>query len=117
LPLSLWLSAASSTQPGSRGEPLGGPRVAVIEEGDHGLQEVGRDGADRAELVDGGQVDDALADELLRALGQLEDLHACGDAVLGPAERPRGAVLGQAAIEHRLDALGLLVGVQGLPGD
>ena len=66
---------------------------------------LGRDVADRAQLVDGGQVDDALADQLLRALGQLEDLHARGDAALRPAERLRGAVLGQAAIEHRSTAL------------
>jgi hypothetical protein len=51
----------------------------------------GGDGADRAQLVDGGQVDDALADQLLRALGELEDLHACGHALLGPSERLRGA--------------------------
>ena len=62
-------------------------------------------------------MDDALADQLLRALGQLEDLHARGDAVLGPAERLRGAVLGQAAVEHRADRLGLLVGVQLLARD
>jgi len=57
-------------------EPLGDPRVAVVEVGDHGVQQLRRDRADRAQLVDGAQVDDALADQLLRALGQLEDLHA-----------------------------------------
>jgi hypothetical protein len=98
-------------------EPLRGPRVAVVEVGDDSVQQVGCDRADGAELVDGGQVDDPLADELLCALGQLEDLHAGGDALLGPAERLRGAVLGQAAIERRADGLGLLVGVQLLARD
>ena len=56
-------------------EPLGGPGVAVVEVGDDGVQQLRRDRADRAQLVDGGQVDDVLADQLLRALGQLEDLH------------------------------------------
>ena len=82
-------------------EPLGGPRVAVIQVRDDGVEQTGRDRADRAQLVDGGQVDDPVADQLLRALGQLEDLHPGGDAVLRPAERLCGAVLGQAAIEHR----------------
>ena len=117
MPLPAWVSAASSTQPGLAHEPLGGPRVAVVEVGDDGVQQVGCDGADGAELVHGGQVDDPLADELLCALGQLEDLHAGGDALLGPAQRLRGAVLGQAAIEHRADGLGLLVGVQLLARD
>ena len=99
------------------GEPLGGPGVAVVEVGDDGVEQVGGDGADRAQLVDGGQVDDVVADQLLGALGQLEDLHARGHAVLGPAERLRGAVLGQAAVEHRLDGLGLLVGVELLARD
>ena len=36
---------------------------------------------------------------------------------LGPAERLRGAVLGQAAVEHRADRLGLLVGVELLARD
>jgi hypothetical protein len=98
-------------------QPLGGPGVAVVEVGDDGVQQVGCDAADRAELVDGGQVDHALADQLVCALWELEDLHAGGDALLGPAERLRGAVLGQAAIEHRADGLGLLVGVQLLARD
>jgi hypothetical protein len=102
---------------GLAGEALGGPGVAVVEVGDHGVEQVGGDLADRAELVDGGQVDDAFADQLLTALGQLENLHACCDAVLGPAERLYGAVLGQAAVEHRLDRAGLLVGVELLAGD
>jgi hypothetical protein len=75
--------AASSTQPGSRVEALGGPRVAVVEVGDHGVEQLGRDRADRAQLVDGGQRDDAVADQLLRALGQLEDLHARVTRLLG----------------------------------
>ena len=61
---------------GLAGEALGGPGVAVVEVGDHGVEQAGGDLADRAQLVDGGQVDDALADQLLSALGQLEDLHA-----------------------------------------
>jgi hypothetical protein len=44
-----------------------------------------------AQLVDGGQEDDALIDQLLRALGQLEDLHPRRDALLVPAQRLRGA--------------------------
>jgi hypothetical protein len=62
-------------------------------------------------------VDDVLPDQLLRALGQLEDLDPCRHAVLGPAKCLRGAVLGQAAGEHRLDRLGLLVGVELLARD
>jgi hypothetical protein len=78
------------------GQPLSGPGVAVVEVGDHGIEQAGRDLPDRAELVDGGQVDDALADQLLRALGQLE--RAC--------ERPparchrRGRDGAPEAIEH-----------------
>jgi hypothetical protein len=96
---------------------LGGPGVAVVEVGDHGVEQAGGDLADRAELVDGGQVDDAFADQLLSALGKLEDLHACRDAMLGPAERLCGGVLGQAAVEHRLDRARLLIGVQLLARD
>ena len=98
-------------------QSLGGPGVAVVEVGDDGVEQVGGDGADRAELVDCGQVDDAFADQLLGALRELEHLHARGDALLGPAERLRGAVLGQAALEHRADGLGLLVGVELLARD
>ena len=58
-----------------------------------------------------------FADQLLRALGQFEDLDSRGHAGLGPAERLCGAVLGQAASEHRVHGLGLLVCVQLLPGD
>jgi hypothetical protein len=65
-----------------------------------------------AQLVDGSQVDDVLADQLLGALRQLEDLHARGHAAFRPAECLRGTVLGEASIEHRVDGLGLLVGVQ-----
>ena len=99
------------------GEPLGGPGIAVIEVGDHGVQQLRRDLADRAQLVDRGEGDDVFADQLLGALGQLEDLHARGHAALGPAERLRGAVLAQPAVEHRADRLGLLVGVQLLARD
>jgi hypothetical protein len=98
-------------------QALGGPGVAVVEVGDHGVEQARCDIADRAELVDGSQMDDALADQLLRALGQLEDLHSGGHAVLGPAERLGGAVLGEAAVEHRLDRARLLVGVQLLARD
>jgi len=98
-------------------EPLGGPGVAVVEVGDDGVQQLRRGRTDRAQLVDGGQVDDGLADQLLRALGQLEDLHPRRDACPGPAERLRGAVLSQAAIEHRADGLGLLVGTELLARD
>ena len=115
--LPAWVERGVEHPAGLAREPLGGPGVAVVEVGDHGVQQLGRDRADRAQLVDGGQVDDVLADQLLRALGQLEDLHPRGHAVLGPAERLRGAVLGQAAVEHRVDRLGLLVGVQLLARD
>jgi hypothetical protein len=93
-------------------EPLGGPRVAIVEVGDHRAQQLRRDRADRAQLVDSGQVDDVLADQLLGALGQLEDLHARRHAVFRPAECLRGAVLREAAGEHRVDGLGLLVGIE-----
>jgi hypothetical protein len=43
-------------------EALRGSGVAIVEVGDHGTQQVGRDGADRTQLVDGSQGDDALAD-------------------------------------------------------
>jgi len=98
-------------------QALGGPRVAVIEVRDHGIQQLGRDGPDRAQLINGGQRDDAVADQLLGALRQLEDLDARGDALLGPPECLRGAVLAQAAVEHRTDGLGLLIGVELLARD
>jgi pimeloyl-ACP methyl ester carboxylesterase len=50
-------------------QALGGPGVAVVEVGDHGGEQARGDVADRAQLVDGAQMDDALADQLLRALG------------------------------------------------
>jgi hypothetical protein len=115
--LPLWLRAASRTQPGLARQALGRPRVAVVEVGDHRLEEFRGDAADRAQLVDGGQVDRALADELLRAVGELEDLHPRGHALLGPPERLGGAILGQAAVEHRPHGLGLLVGVELLARD
>jgi hypothetical protein len=99
------------------GEPLGSPGVAVVEVGDHGVEQIWGDGADHAELGDRGQRDDALPDEPLGALGQLENLHARGHAVLRPAQRLRGAVLGQATVKHRTDCLGLLVRAQRLPSD
>ena len=98
-------------------EPLGGPGVAVVKVGDNGVKQLGRDHADRPQLVDGGQVDDVLANELLRALGQLQDLHPGRDPGLGPAECLRGTVLGEAAAEHRVDGLGLLVGAELLARD
>ena len=113
----LWREGGVEHPAGLAHQSLGGPGVAVVEVGDDGVEQVGGDGADRAELVDGGQVDDAFADQLLGALGELEHLHARGDALLGPAERLRGAVLGQAALEHRADGLGLLVGVELLARD
>jgi hypothetical protein len=102
---------------GLPGQALGGPGVAIVEVGDHGVEQAGRRLADRAELVDGGQVDHAVADQLLRALRELEDLHARGDAALGPAEPLRGAVLGQAAVKHRPDRARLLEGIQLLARD
>jgi hypothetical protein len=72
---------------------------------------------DRAELVDRAQRDHPGADELLGVFGQLEHLDARGDARLRPAERLGGAVLCQAAVEHRLDRARLLVGVELLAGD
>ena len=98
-------------------EPLGRPRVAVVEVGDDGVEQLRRDRADRAQLIDGGQRDDAVADQLLGALGQLEQLDARRDARLRPAERLRGAVHRQRAVEHRADGLGLLVGVELLARD
>jgi hypothetical protein len=98
-------------------QPLGGPLVAVIDETDHRLEQRGRDGADRAQLINSAQRDDAGADQLLGALWQLKDLDARRHAGLGPAERLRGAVLGQPAVEHRLDRAGLLVGVELLARD
>jgi hypothetical protein len=98
-------------------EALGGPRVAVVQVGDDGVEQGGRDGADRAKLIDRGQRDRAVADQLLGAFGQLEDLHAGAHALLGPAERLRGAVLAEAAVEHRPHRLGLFVGVKLLARD
>ena len=49
---------------------------------------------------------------VLGALGEVEELDAGGHPLLGPAQGLGGAVLGQAAVEHRLDRTGLLVGVQ-----
>ena len=98
-------------------ESLRRPRVAVVQVRDHGLQQGRGDRADRTQLIDRGQRDRAVADHLLGALGQLEHLDAGADAGLGPAERPRGAGLGQAAVEHRPHRLGLLVRVQLLARD
>jgi hypothetical protein len=102
---------------GLAGKALGGPRIAVVQVGDHGVQQRRRDGADCAQLVDGRQRDHALADHLLSPFGRLEDLHARGHAALRPAERLGGAVRGQPAVEHRADGLGLLVRVQLLARD
>jgi hypothetical protein len=60
-------------------EPLGGPGVAVVEIGDNRAEQRGRDRADRPQVVDGRERDDALADQLLGALGQLENLHPCAE--------------------------------------
>jgi hypothetical protein len=84
------------------GEALGRPLVAVAQVGDHGFEQLRAELADAAQLLDGGERDHALAGQLLRLLGELEQLHARGDTLLGPAERLRGAVLGQPAVEHRL---------------
>ena len=78
------------------GEALGRPLVAVAQVGDHGFEQLRADLADAAQLLDGGERDHALAGQLLRLLGELEQLHARGDALLGPAERLRGAVLASA---------------------
>src|SRR3954452_10705472 len=61
----------------------------------------GGDLADRAQLIDSCQVDDAFADQLLGALWQFQHLHPRCDPRLGPAERLRGAVLGEAAVGRR----------------
>jgi hypothetical protein len=102
---------------GLTGKALGRPGVAVVQVGDHRVQQRRSDRADRAQLVDGRQRDYALSDQLLGALGQLEDLHARGHPRLRPAERLSGAVLGQPTLEHRADGLGLLVRVELLAGD
>jgi hypothetical protein len=60
--LPLWVRAASKTQPGLTHEPLGGPGVVVVEVGDDSLEQVCGDGADRAELVDGGWGEDGARD-------------------------------------------------------
>jgi hypothetical protein len=57
---------------------------------------------DAAQLLDGRERDHALAGQLLGLLGELEQLDTRSDALLGPAERLRGAVLGQPAVQHRL---------------
>ena len=67
--------------------------------------------------VDGRQRDHAVADQLLGALGSSRIFHARRDTALGPAERLGGAVLGQAAVEHRAHGLGLLVRVELLARD
>jgi hypothetical protein len=98
-------------------EPLGRPRVAVVEVGDDGVEQLRRDRADRMQLIDGGQRDDAVPDRLLGPLRQLEELDARCHPRLGPAERLRRAVHRQGAVEHRPDGLGLLVGIELLARD
>ena len=88
-----------------------GPRVAVlvaVEVVDEDLEQLRADRPDRAKLINGGERDDAGADELACLLGQLEQLDARRDPGLRPAERLRGPVFGQALVEHRLDRCGLL---------
>jgi hypothetical protein len=92
LPLPLWVRGGVEDPAGLAAEPLGGPRVAVVEVGDDGVEQIGGDGADRAQLVDGGQRNDALADQLLGTLWEFQQLDPRRDARLGPAERLRGAV-------------------------
>jgi hypothetical protein len=70
-----------------------------------------------AQLIDRREGDRAVADHLLGAFGQLEQLHTGTDAGLGPTKRLRGAGLGQAAVEHRPHRPGLLVRVQLLARD
>ena len=93
-------------------QPLGGPLVAVGQVGDQRVQQRRRDVADGAQLLDAAEGDLAGADHLLRGLGELEQPHPGGHARLGPPERLRRAVLGQAAGEHRGDRPRLLIGVQ-----
>jgi hypothetical protein len=106
-------------------EALGGPGVAAVEVGDHGVEEVRGDGADRAQLIDGAQADDALADQLLRALRELENLHARRDpgfsqpsACAAPASvRPRSNMGRTALASSELlarDVLDRAVGILGL---
>ena len=103
---------------GLAGQALGRPLVPVGEEVDDRLEQLGRYLADRAELIDRAERNRARADELLRPFGELEQLDPGGDARPRPAERLRGAVLGQPAIgEHRAYGLGLLVWVELLTGD
>jgi hypothetical protein len=89
-------------------EALGRPLVAVPQVADHGFEQLRADLADAAQLLDGGKRDHPLASQLLRLLGQLEQPHARSDALLGPPEGLRGAILGQAAVEHGLDRMGFL---------
>ena len=84
---------------------------------DEHVEELRADLPDLPKFVHCGQRDDALAGELLRPLGQLEQLHPGGDPRLGPAERLRGTVLGQASLQHRGDGDGLLVGRERLSDD
>ena len=103
---------------GLAGQPLGRPLVAVGEEVDDRLEQLGRYLSDRAELIDRAERNRSGADELLRPFGKLEQLDPGGDPRPRPSERLGGTVLGQPAIgEHRLNGLGLLVGVELLTGD
>jgi hypothetical protein len=77
---------------------------------DEHVQQLRADLADRAELIDSGERDHPGTGQLLRLLGELQQLHARGDALLGPAERLRGAVLGQPTVKHRRDSNRLLTG-------
>jgi len=89
----------------------------VVDVLDHELLDRPGDLADATQRVDAGERQLAFADELLGALGELEELDAGGHPLLGPAQRLGGAVLSQAAVEHRLDRARLLVGVQLLARD
>jgi hypothetical protein len=111
------VSAASSTQPGSRASrsaahALPSSRYATTASRSAAATLPIARSCSTAE-----RRDHALADELLGALGQLEQLDPCRDARLRPAERLRCAILGQPALEHRAHRLRLLVGVELLARD
>jgi len=78
------------------GEALGRPLVAVSQVADHGFEQLRADLANAAQLLDGRERDHPLAGQLLRLLGQLEQLDARCDPGLRQAERLRGPVFGQA---------------------
>ena len=99
-------------------EPPGvGCAAVAVEERDQRVERAVGDLADRGQLIERAERQLAAAEHLLRPLRQREDLHSRGHALARPAERLRRAVLAETALEHRVDRLGLLVGVELLARD